>query len=51
MQNVEKAVEKLGEVLEFFLITDSKDYLLKVVNSNFKAHEIFNRNKSLTYLD
>ena len=45
MQNFEQAVAQLDEVLECYLMTGSRDYLLKVVSSDLKAYELFIRNK------
>ncbi|MEH6444960.1 MAG: Lrp/AsnC family transcriptional regulator [Oceanospirillaceae bacterium] len=45
MQNFESAVADLDEVLECYLMTGNRDYLLKVVSHDLKSYEAFIRNK------
>ncbi|EPJ49709.1 MAG: bkd operon transcriptional regulator [Osedax symbiont Rs2] len=45
MKNFEQAVSELDEVLECYLMTGSRDYLLKVVSNDLKSYEVFIRDK------
>ncbi|MCJ8340945.1 MAG: Lrp/AsnC family transcriptional regulator [Pseudomonadales bacterium] len=45
MKNFEQAVSELDEVLECYLMTGSRDYLLKVVSNDLKSYEAFIRDK------
>ncbi|OUS35212.1 AsnC family transcriptional regulator ['Osedax' symbiont bacterium Rs2_46_30_T18] len=45
MKNFEQAVSELDEVLECYLMTGSRDYLLKVVSHDLKSYEAFIRDK------
>ncbi len=45
MQNFENAVSQLDEVLECYLMTGNRDYLLKVISNDLKSYEAFIRDK------
>ncbi|MCJ8299668.1 MAG: Lrp/AsnC family transcriptional regulator [Pseudomonadales bacterium] len=45
MKSFEQAVSELDEVLECYLMTGSRDYLLKVVSNDLKSYEAFIRDK------
>jgi len=45
MQNFEREIAKLDEVIECFLMTGNRDYLLKVVSSDLQSYETFIRDK------
>ena len=45
IQKFEDAVNKLDEVLDCYLMTGNRDYLLRVVSQNLKSYEIFVRDK------
>ena len=48
IQKFEDAVNKLDEVLDCYLMTGNRDYLLRVVSQNLKSYEIFVRDKLTT---
>lgn len=45
MQGFEKAIQKIDEVVECYLMTGSRDYLLRVVSANLKSYETLVREK------
>ncbi|MGB1236746.1 MAG: Lrp/AsnC family transcriptional regulator [Pseudomonadales bacterium] len=45
MQNFERAVAELDEVIECYLMAGNRDYLLKVVSADLKDYEHFIRDK------
>jgi Lrp/AsnC family leucine-responsive transcriptional regulator len=45
MQNFEQAIAQLDEILECYLMTGNRDYLLKVVSNDLKSYEAFIRDK------
>ena len=47
-QRFAKAVERWPEVLECYLMTGSRDYLLRVVSETLSTYEIFVRRKLAT---
>jgi len=48
MQAFEKAIHQLEEVLECYLMTGARDYLLKVVSKSLKSYERFVRERLTT---
>lgn len=44
----EKDIQALDEVLECYLMTGSRDYMLRVVSQSLKSYEAFVRNKLTT---
>jgi Lrp/AsnC family leucine-responsive transcriptional regulator len=45
MQSFEQAIAQLDEILECYLMTGNRDYLLKVVSNDLKSYEAFIRDK------
>ena len=48
IRKFEKAIEHLDEIVECYLMTGSRDYLLRVVSENLNTYEIFVRRKLAT---
>ena len=48
IQKFEDEINKLDEVLDCYLMTGNRDYLLRVVSQNLKSYEIFVRDKLTT---
>lgn len=48
IRKFEKAIERLDEIVECYLMTGSRDYLLRVVSENLSTYEIFVRRKLAT---
>ena len=48
IRKFEKAIERLDEIVECYLMTGSRDYLLRVVSENLNTYEIFVRRKLAT---
>lgn len=45
IKEFEKGIHLLGEVMECYLMTGSRDYLLRVVSTDLKTYELFIREK------
>ena len=45
IQNFERAIHKIDDVVECYLMTGSRDYLLRVVSASLKTYEILVREK------
>lgn len=48
IRKFEKAIERLDEIVECYLMTGSRDYLLRVVSENLNTYEVFVRRKLAT---
>ena len=48
IRRFEKAIERLDEIVECYLMTGSRDYLLRVVSENLNTYEVFVRRKLAT---
>ena len=48
IRKFEKAIERLDEIVECYLMTGSRDYLLRIVSENLITYEVFVRRKLAT---
>ena len=48
IRRFEKGIEHLDEIIECYLMTGSRDYLLRVVSENLNTYEVFVRRKLAT---
>ena len=48
IRRFEKAIERLDEIVECYLMTGSRDYLMRVVSENLSTYEFFVRHKLAT---
>ena len=48
IRRFEKDIEHLDEIIECYLMTGSRDYLLRVVSENLNTYEVFVRRKLAT---